>query len=55
MCVRDRAERAHAVDQTEVHSLGVTTLFRRDLCDWNTEDVCGGCLVNVEAFRERVQ
>ena len=53
--LRGETEGAHAVDQPEVHGLGVAPLLGRDLADRNAEDVgCRG-LVDVEPLREGIE
>src|SRR6185503_20792228 len=48
-------ERAHAVDEPEVHRLGGTPLLRGDRVDGYTQHLGGGRLVNVLVARECAQ
>ena len=51
--LRRQSERAHAVDQSEVHRLDVPALVRRDLADRHAEDLGRRRFVNVLSFGER--
>ena len=46
-------ERAHAVDEPEIHRLDVATLFRRDFGQGNGEDLRRGRAMDVGAIAER--